>query len=93
MSANPIQPAPEAMPSVSAETGGFEMIHLGDERAVVVPLADFRRLQALEQAASPEALEAAQDAAVWAEIAEEDAAGDVEYVSLDEADRLMESDG
>ena len=50
MTAQPIDPA--ARP----DTGAYEMIHLGGQAAVVVPMADFRRLRALEAAASEEAL-------------------------------------
>jgi hypothetical protein len=45
------------------DTGPYEVIHLGGQAAVVVPVADFLRLRALEQAASPEELEDAQDTA------------------------------
>ena len=38
----------------------YEVIHLGGEAAAVVPLADLRRLQAVERHASPEALEEAE---------------------------------
>ena len=35
------------------DTGPYEVIHLGGQAAVVVPVADFLRLRALERAASP----------------------------------------
>ena len=38
----------------------YEVIHLGGEAAAIVPLADLRRLQAVERHASPEALEEAE---------------------------------
>jgi hypothetical protein len=49
MTAQPDTPGPD--------TGSYEVIHLGGHAAVVVPVADFLRLRALEQAASPEELE------------------------------------
>ena len=45
MTAQPATPGPD--------TGSYEVIHLGGQAAVVVPVADFLRLRALEQAASP----------------------------------------
>ena len=38
----------------------FEVIHLGGEAAAVVPLAELRRLRAVERHASRDALEAAE---------------------------------
>jgi hypothetical protein len=38
----------------------YEVIHVGGEAAVIVPLAELRRLQAVERHASPEALEKAE---------------------------------
>jgi len=38
----------------------YEVIHLGGETAAIVPLAELRRLAALERHASPEALEEAE---------------------------------
>ncbi|HEX9040455.1 MAG TPA: hypothetical protein VF838_05435 [Trebonia sp.] len=35
-------------------TGPYEVIHLGGEAAAIVPLADLRRLRAVEQLASAE---------------------------------------
>ena len=55
MTAQPDRPGPD--------TGSYEVIHLGGHAAVVVPVADFLRLRALEQAASPEELEDAEDTA------------------------------
>ena len=42
------------------DTSPFEVIHLGGEAAVVVPVADFLRLQALQRHASAEELEEAE---------------------------------
>jgi hypothetical protein len=49
------QPADSPAPSK-----GFEVIHLGGEAAAIVPLAELRRLQALERHASPQAQEEAE---------------------------------
>ena len=38
----------------------YEVIHLGGEAAVIVPLAELWRLRAVERHASPEALEEAE---------------------------------
>jgi hypothetical protein len=45
------------------DTGPYEVIHFGGQAAVVVPIADFLRLRALELQASAEELEDAEDAA------------------------------
>ncbi len=42
------------------------MIHLGGEAAAIVPLAELRRLRAIERYASPEALEEAAIEAILA---------------------------
>ena len=42
-----------AQPAPGPDTGSYEVIHLGGQAAVVVPVGDFLRLRALEQAASP----------------------------------------
>ena len=55
MSAQPDTPGPD--------TGSYEVIHLGGQAAVVVPVADFLRLRALEKAATPAELEDAEDTA------------------------------
>jgi hypothetical protein len=41
-------------------TGPYEVIHLGGEAAAIVPLAELRRLRAVERHASAEALEEAE---------------------------------
>lgn len=55
MTAEPDTPGPD--------TGGYEVIHLGGQAAVVVLVTDFLRLRALDQAATPAELEDAEDAA------------------------------
>jgi hypothetical protein len=54
MTAQPADPAPVP------DTGSYEVIHLGGEAAVVVPVADFLRLRALERHASSQELDAAE---------------------------------
>ena len=53
-----------AQPAQSPEQ--YEVIHLGGEAAAIVPLADLRRLRAVERFASAEALEDAGIEAVLA---------------------------
>jgi hypothetical protein len=68
MTAQPDTPGPG--------TGSYEVIHhLGGQTAVVVPVADFLRLRVLEQAATPEDLEDAEDTAAVLEWKARDAAG------------------
>jgi hypothetical protein len=55
MTAQPEVPGPD--------TGSYEVIHLGGQAAVVLPVADFLRLWALERSAAPQELEDAEDAA------------------------------
>ena len=76
MTAQPVSPGPD--------TGSYEVIHLGGEAAVVVPVADFLRLRALEQVASPQDLEDAEDTAALSEWRARDAAGQTTFVSADE---------
>lgn len=70
MSAERIEPTSPA--SVVDE---HEVIHLGGEVAAIVPLDEFRRLKALERAATPQALDEAEAAAVSAALDEWEAAG------------------
>ena len=50
------QPA-DRIPASGPDIGSYEVIHLGGQAAVVVPVSDFLRLRALEQAASAQELE------------------------------------
>ena len=50
-----VQPA-----SIPEPAGPYEVIHLGGETAAIVPLAELRRLKALERHASSQALEEAE---------------------------------
>lgn len=68
----------DSMPGL--DTGPYEVIHLGGQAAVVVPVADFLRLRALELQASAEELE---DAAALADWKAREAAGQTVYVSHD----------
>ena len=72
MTAQPDRPGPD--------TGSYEVIHLGDQAAVVVPVADFRRLPALEKAATAAELEDAEDTAAVLEWKGRDAAGQTTLV-------------
>jgi hypothetical protein len=69
----------------SPDTGSYEVIHLGGQAAVVVPVTDFLRLRALEQAAAPDELEDAEDTAAMLEWQARDAAGQTTLVSAEEA--------
>jgi hypothetical protein len=81
MTAQPVAPGPD--------TGSYEEIHLGGQAAVVVPVADFLRLRALEQAASPQDLEDAEDTAAVLEWRARDAAGQTTLVPADEVRRRL----
>jgi hypothetical protein len=67
----------------------YEVIHLGGQAAVVVPVSDFLRLRALEEAASPQELEDAEDKAALADWRAREAAGQTSYVPHDEALRRL----
>jgi hypothetical protein len=58
-----------------ADEEPFEVIHLGGEAAAIVPLAELRRLRAIERHASPQIIEEAEAEAVIAEYREWVAAG------------------
>ena len=81
MTAQPDAPGPD--------TGSYEVIHLGGQAAVVVPVADFLRLRALEQAATPAELEDAEDTAAVLEWKTRDAAGQTTFVPAGEARRRL----
>jgi len=81
MAAEPAAPGPDA--------GPYEVIHLGGQAAVVVPVADFLRLRALEQGASPQELEDAEDTVAMLEWKARDAAGQTTFVPADEARRRL----
>jgi hypothetical protein len=81
MTAQPDTPGPD--------TGSYEVIHLGGQAAVVVPVTDFLRLRALDQAATHEDLEDAEDTAAVLEWKTRDAAGQTTFVPADEARRRL----
>ena len=83
MTAQPVASGPD--------TGSYAVIHLGGQAAVVVPVADFLRLRALEQAASPQDLEDAEDTAAVLEWSARDAAGETTLVPADEVRRRLGS--
>jgi hypothetical protein len=71
------------------DTGSYEVIHLGEQAAVVVPLADFLRLRALEQRASIAELEDAQDAAAVEDWRSRESAGRTSYVGSKDVRRRL----
>jgi hypothetical protein len=83
MTAQPTEPVYEP------DTGSYQVIHLGDEAAVVVPVADFLRLRALERHASAEDLEDAEDEAALAGWKAREATGRTAYVPHDEVRRRL----
>ena len=82
-----------ARPAESADVGPHEVIHLGGEAAVVVPVAEYRRMRALEQIASPQEREDAETAAALEEYREWSAAGRPGAVPHEEARTLLLGDG
>ncbi len=74
MTAQPAEPA--AVP----DTGSYEVIRLGGQAAVVVLVADFLWLRALEQAATAQELEDAEDTAAVLAWKARDAAGQPVFV-------------
>ena len=77
------QPA-DRNPASGPDTGSYEVIPLAGQAVVVVPVSDFLRLQALEQAAGPQELEDAEDKAALADWRAREAAGQTSYVPHDE---------
>lgn len=77
------------MPAWSTSPHGcpepYEVIHLGGESAAIVPMADLRRLRAVERHAPSEAREDAEAEAALAEHWEWVAAGRPGAVSHEEA--------
>ena len=71
------------------DPAAHDVIHLGGEAAVVVPLAEYRRLRALAALASPDDLDGAEAAAAVEEYREWLAAGRPGVVSHDEARALL----
>jgi hypothetical protein len=74
----------------ASAAGPYEVIHLGGEAAVLVPLADFMRLRALEELASAQELE---DAAALQQWKAREAAGQAVYVPADEVRRRLALSG
>jgi hypothetical protein len=71
------------------DTGSYEVIHLGERSAVVVPLADFLRLRALERRASLVELEDAEDIAAVEEWQSRESAGKTSYLGAQEVRRRL----
>ena len=86
--------APPGGPGMSARLRGElrrypSLLIGGDLAAVVVPMADFLRLRALEQRATDEELEDAEDTAAVAAFRARDAAGQTVFVPAAEARRRL----
>jgi hypothetical protein len=78
-------PVWSAQPDDGQEVAGpYEVIHLGGQAAVVVPMADYMRLRALERLASGEELEDAEDTAALEDWKAREAAGQTSYVPASE---------
>ena len=71
--------------SAADDPGPYEVIHLGGEAATIVPLADLRRLEAVERHAPADLLEQAEIEATLAAHREWVAAGRPGAVSHEEA--------
>ena len=87
MTAQPVDP--QQTPSPIPGTDPFEVIHLGGQAAVIVPVAEFLRLRALERDASPEARQDAEDAAAAQDWLAREAAGQTSYTPLNEVKRRL----
>ena len=96
MTAEPAAPGPDTGPYEVIHLGGRRLVagegvdhQLGGQAAVVVPVADFLRLRALERGASPQELEDAEDTVAMLEWKARDAAGQTTFVPADEARRRL----
>lgn len=76
-------------PTAVPDTGDYPVVHGEGNTSVVVPLADFLRLRALEQQATVEALEDAEDAAALADWRAREASGRAVTVPMDEVRRRL----
>ena len=76
MTAQPIQPG-------EPDVGSYEVIHLGGDAAVVVPMSDFLRLRALERRASAADLEDAEDLAALQDWQAREKDGRTSYLSAE----------
>jgi hypothetical protein len=83
MTAQPVGPVDEP------GTEPYEVIHLGGQTAVIVPLAEFLRLRALERSASTQAMQDAEDAAAAQDWLAREAAGEVSYMPVPEVRRRL----
>jgi len=86
MSAEPVGPV---HPTDRSVTDPYEVIHLGGQAAVIVPLTEFLRLRALETTASAQALEDAEDAAAAQDWLAREARGETNYVPVAEVRRRL----
>jgi hypothetical protein len=86
MSAEPLGPVHRAD---RPETAPYEVIHLGGQAAVIVPLTEFLRLRAVESTAPARALEDAEDAAAAQDWLARQARGETNDVPLPEVRRRL----
>ena len=86
MSAEPVGPIHRADDLV---TGPYEVIHLGGQAAVIVPLDEFLRLRALESTASAQALEDAEDFAAAQDWLAREARSETNYIPLPDVRRRL----
>jgi hypothetical protein len=84
MTSQPAEPPPG--------TDAHDVIHLGGEAAVVVPIGEYRRLRALERLASPQELDGAEADAALEEYREWSAAGRPGAVTQAQARGLLLGD-
>jgi hypothetical protein len=84
VTAQPFEPAPGL--------AGHDVVYLGDGAAVVVPLAEYRRLRALERLASADELQDAAASAALEEYREWSAAGRPGAIAHAEARRWLLGD-
>ena len=83
------RPASRPDPGERPGHRSYEVIHLGGQAAVVVPVSDFLRLRALEETASAQELEDAEDKSALADWRAREAAGQTSYLTHDEALRRL----
>ena len=81
MTAQPDTPGPD--------TGSYEVITWAGKPRSWLPVTDFLRLRALQEAATPEDLEDAEDTAAVLEWKARDAAGQTTFVPASEARRRL----
>ena len=69
-------------PADQPVTAPYEVVHFGGQAAVIVPLAEFLRLRALESTASAQTLQDAEDAVPAQDWLARETSGETNYVPL-----------